>query len=195
MQLTSICIFCGSSDQVAPLYIQSARHLGQTLAARGLQLIFGGGKTGLMGAVADGVLEGGGQVIGVITEDMNTPALAHNGLTRLEVLPTILMRKQRMMDLADAFIALPGGYGTLDELFDALTGLQIGDHQKPVGLLNINRYYNPLLAALDTFSAQGFIMPPHRKMLLVHEQADALLEALSAFDYPADSVRAWLRED
>jgi uncharacterized protein (TIGR00730 family) len=134
--MKSICVYCGSADGISPDFVAAARSTGLTLARSGLTLIYGGGRTGLMGAVADGVLEGGGEVVGVIVENMNTPALAHPGLTRLEVTPTIHERKSRMYELADGYIALPGGYGTLDELFETLTWAQIGVHEKPVGLLS-----------------------------------------------------------
>ena len=126
------------------------------LARRGLTIIYGGGKTGLMGALADAALEAGGRVTGVITESMNTPALAHAGITRLEVTATIHQRKARMYALADGYIALPGGYGTLDELFETLTWAQIGEHSKPVGLLNVNGYYDRLLEMLDRATAEGY---------------------------------------
>lgn len=190
-----ICVFCGSSDQVDKTYLQAAYQLGETLSAQELTLVFGGGKTGLMGAVADGTLAAGGQVIGVITEGMNTPALAHANLTTLEVAPDLSQRKTRMMQLADAFIALPGGFGTLDEAFEVLTGLQIGDHSKPLGLLNINGYYNTLLKALDEFTAQGFIMSAHRAMLMVENAPLPLIDRLRAFVYPKKAVQAWLREE
>ncbi len=192
--MQTVCVFCGSSDDVDPVYFAAARQTGAALAASGLTLIYGAGKTGLMGAVADAVLANGGRVIGVITESMNTPSLVHTGLTRLEVAPNILVRKQRMIELAEAFITLPGGFGTLDELFEVLTGLQLHDHTKPVGLLNVENYYQPLLQALDAMSQAGFIPAAHRAMLQVDRQPQALLAKLQAFRYPADSVREWLRE-
>ncbi len=189
-----ICVFCGSADAVAPKYFHAARQLGETLAARGLTLVYGAGKTGLMGAVADAALQRGGQVIGVITEAMNTPALVHRGLTKLEVAPHMPARKQRMIALADAFITLPGGFGTLDELFEVLTGLQVRDHAKPVGLLEVDGYFRPLLTALESMSAAGFIMPAHYAMLQTADRPGALLDRLQAFRYPEAAVREWLRE-
>jgi len=129
----SICVYCGSADGLADGYLAAARELGQILADRGIELVYGAGKTGLMGAVADGVLNAGGKVIGVVSENLNQPQLMHTGLTRLEVVADIHQRKARMSQLAEAFIALPGGYGTLDELFETLTWAQIGLHTKPVG--------------------------------------------------------------
>ncbi len=193
--MKNICVFCGSSDEVAPVFFAAARQLGATLAQQGLQLIYGGGKTGLMGAVADAVLAHGGQVVGVITAGMNTPALAHSGLTRLEVAPNLLERKQRMMALADAFIALPGGFGTLDELFEVLTGLQIRQHSKPIGLLEVDGFYQPLLQALDAMTRARFIPSAHRAMLQTATSPQALLARLQAFSYPEASVQTWLREN
>ncbi len=164
--MDSICIYCGSADGISPEFVRLARSTGSTLARAGLVIIYGGGRTGLMGALADAALEAGGQVIGVITESMNTAALAHPALTRLEVTATIHQRKARMYELADGYIALPGGFGTLDELFETLTWGQIGEHAKPVGLLNVNGYYDPLLEMLDRAVAEKFLFPEHRRTLL-----------------------------
>ena len=158
--MKSICVFCGSSDSVHADYLTAAHQLGKTLAERGIRLIFGGGKTGLMGAVADGVLEAGGEVIGVIIPSMNTKALAHDGLTRMEVPLTMHARKAKMHELADGYIALPGGFGTFDELFETVTWAQTGAHEKPVGLLNVRGYYNPLLAAMDHAVAGAYRSRP-----------------------------------
>lgn len=193
--MKSITVYCGSADGIATPYLLAARAMGATLARRGITLVYGGGKTGLMGAVADGALESSGAVIGVITEGMNTPALAHAGLTRLEVTPTIHERKARMYDLADGYIALPGGYGTLDELFETLTWAQLGFHEKPVGLLDVNGYYAPLLAMLDHATAEGFIFPEHRHMLFCHTDPNTLLDQMSTHEPPHDAGRRWMRED
>ena len=167
--------------------------MGETLARCGLTLIYGGGRTGLMGALADGVLESGGQVIGVIVESMNTPALAHPGVTRMEVTPLIHQRKARMYELADAYIALPGGYGTLDELFETLTWAQIGVHAKPVGLLNVSGYFDPLLAMLDRAEKEGFVFPEHRQSLLCASDPGALLDAMKNHEPPMEAVKRWMR--
>ncbi|HKJ39921.1 MAG TPA: TIGR00730 family Rossman fold protein, partial [Anaerolineales bacterium] len=159
--MNSICVFCGSSDSVHSDYISAARTMGIILAERGLRLIYGGGKTGLMGAVANGVLEAGGQVTGVIIPSMNTESLAHMGLTKMEVTPDMHTRKARMYELSDGFVALPGGFGTMDELFETLTWSQIGNHQKPAGLLSVNNYYIPLLAAMDHAVKEGFVFKEH----------------------------------
>jgi len=192
--MNSVCVYCGSADHVHPDYLLAARRMGETLARRGLTLVYGGGRTGLMGALADGVLESGGQVIGVIVESMNTPALAHPGLTRMEVIPLIHQRKARMYELADAYIALPGGYGTLDELFETLTWAQIGVHAKPIGLLNVGGYFDPLLAMLDRAETEGFIFPEHRRSLLCASDPGALLDAMKNHEPPVDAVRRWMRQ-
>ena len=193
--MKSVCVYCSSSDSIPGQYFQAARQVGRTLARRGLTLIYGGGRTGLMGAVADGALEGGGEVIGVIVESMNTPALAHPGLTRLEVFATFHLHKARMYDLSDGYIALPGGYGTFDELFETLTWAQVGIHEKPVGLLNVDGYYNILLSMLDHAAVQGFILPEHRRWLLSDTDPEALLEAMKDHHLPEDAVRRWMRQD
>ncbi len=192
--MKSICVFCGSSDAVAPAYIAAARETGQLLARRGLQLVYGGGRTGLMGAVADGALAAGGEVIGVMIPSMNTPELAHPALTRMDMVPEMHARKARMHELSDGYIALPGGFGTWDELFEALTWGQIGAHEKPVGLLNVNDYYVPLLAAIDHAVREGFILQEHRDA--VHCEADPgkLLDAMQTHRHPREAVRRWLRQ-
>jgi uncharacterized protein (TIGR00730 family) len=169
--------------------------MGRTLAERDIRLIFGGGKTGLMGAVADGALETGGEVIGVIIPSMNTPALAHQGLTRMDIVDHMHSRKARMHELADGYIALPGGFGTLDELFETITWAQTGAHEKPVGLLNVRNYYNPLLAALDHAVAEGFVFPEHRKVICCEPDPDSLLSAMAKYEHPHEAVKRWMREE
>ena len=193
--MKSICVYCGSANQALREYFSVARGMGETLARHGLRLVYGGGKTGLMGALADGALEGGGEVVGVITESMNTPELAHTRLTRLEVTATIHQRKQRMYDLADGYIALPGGYGTLDELFETLTWAQIGEHRKPVGLLNVRGYYDLLLAMLDRALEEKFLFPEHRRLLLCDPDPETLLTKMEAFQPPLEAVERWMRQN
>jgi uncharacterized protein (TIGR00730 family) len=192
--MKSICVYCGSADGISPDFLSAARSTGLTLARAGLALVYGGGRTGLMGAVADGALEGGGEVTGVIVESMNTPALAHPGLTRLEVTPTIHERKRRMYELSDGYIALPGGFGTLDELFETLTWAQIGVHEKPVGLLNVGGYYDPLLQMLDRAEAEKFIFPEHRRSLLCHADPAHLLDLMRGHQHPHEAVKRWMRQ-
>lgn len=191
----SICVYCGSANKAGHEYFRVAQQVGQTLARRGLELVYGGGKTGLMGALADGALSGGGKVTGVITEGMNTPELAHTGLTTFEVTATIHQRKARMYALADGYMALPGGYGTLDELFETLTWAQIGEHNKPVGLLNVNGYYDPLLQLLDRAVSEKFLFPEHRQALLCETDPNRLLDLMEAYQHPAEAVKRWMRQN
>jgi uncharacterized protein (TIGR00730 family) len=190
-KLTTICVYCGSADGVNAGYYEAAYQMGRTLAERGISLVYGAGKTGLMGALADGALAAGGEVTGVIPESLNTPQLAHAGLTHLEVLPDIHQRKARMSALAQAFIALPGGFGTFDELFEALTWAQIGLHRKPVGLLNTRHYFDPLLALVQHAEAEGFIYTEHTRLLCHASEPAALLDALAAFQVP-DGLERWV---
>lgn len=192
--MNSICVFCGSADTLHDDYRSAARALGRILAERGIRLIYGGGKTGLMGAVADGVLSAGGEVIGVIVASMNNKALAHDGLTRMEVPPDMHARKARMHELADGFITLPGGFGTFDELFETITWGQIGSHEKPIGLLNVKNYYAPLLAAIDHAVAEGFIFKEHRDALLCNDDPNILLDAMAKYQHPHEAVKRWMRE-
>ncbi len=193
--MKSVCVFCGSSDAVASAYFSAARQMGHVIAERRLQLIYGAGRTGLMGAVADGALEAGGEVIGVMIPSMNTEALAHPRLTRMDVVPEMHARKARMHELSDGYIALPGGFGTWDELFEALTWAQVGVHEKPVGLLNVNNYYAPLLAAIDHAVQEGFILREHRDA--VHSDSDPakLLDQMESHRHPRAAVRKWLRQE
>ncbi len=193
--MKSICVFCGSADRVSPDYLAGARQMGRILAERGLRLIYGGGKTGLMGAVADGVIEAGGEVVGVIIPSMNTSALAHTGLTRMDVVPGMHERKARMHELADGYIALPGGFGTFDELFETITWGQTGAHEKPVGLLNIKNYYAPLLAAIDHAVAEGFIFLEHRETLYCESEPEKLLDVMANYRHPHEAVKRWLKQE
>jgi uncharacterized protein (TIGR00730 family) len=193
--MKSICVFCGSSDTVHADYLSAARQMGRTLAERDIRLIYGGGKTGLMGAVADGVLAAGGQVIGVIIPSMNTKSLAHDGLTRMEVPLDMHARKAKMHELADGYIALPGGFGTFDELFETVTWAQTGAHEKPVGLLNIRNYYAPLLTAIDHAVLEGFIFQEHREVLFCDDDPNNLINKMEHYEHPHDAVKRWMREE
>lgn len=193
--MQAICVFCGSSDSVHADYKSAAYSMGLTLAQRGIRLIYGGGKTGLMGSVADGALSAGGEVIGVIIPSMNVPALAHDGLTRMDVPPDMHSRKRRMHELADGYIALPGGFGTFDELFETVTWAQTGAHEKPVGLLNVKNYYAPLLAAIDHAVEEGFIFREHRDSIFYDSDPGRLLDAMATYKHPHEAVKRWMRED
>ena len=193
--MKSICVFCGSSDSVHADYLAAARLLGQTLAERGIRLIYGGGKTGLMGAVADGALAWGGEVIGVIIPSMNTQALARLGLTRMDVVLDMHARKARMHELADGYIAMPGGFGTFDELFETVTWAQTGAHEKPVGLFNVRDYYVPLLAAIDHAVREGFIFREHREVLFCDPDPNVLIDRMAQYQHPHEAVKRWMREE
>ncbi len=185
----AICVYCGSADNLHQEYLQSAREMGALLAINQIRLVYGGGKTGLMGAVADGCLEAGGKVVGIVPQNLFTSDLIHQNLTQTEVLPDIQRRKARMSELADAFIALPGGFGTFDELFETLTWAQIGLHNKPIGLLNVRRYFDPLLSLVDNALKEGFIYAEH-KVLMVHDSTPmGLLKQLNNFCLPAGLER------
>ncbi len=194
-KLNSICVFCGSSDDVHSDYLLAARQMGAVLAKRNIRLIYGGGKTGLMGAVADGVIENGGEAVGVIVTSMNTPELAQNNLARMEVEPTMHARKARMHALSDGFIALPGGYGTFDELFETLTWKQIGEHSKPIGLLDVRGYFQPMLGMIEHAEKEGFIFSEHREGLLCDADPAALLEAMGNHNHSGEAVKRWMRQD
>lgn len=193
--MKSVCVFCGSSDAVHDEYKEAAFHMGVTLARAGIQVVYGGGKTGLMGQVAEGALSAGGEVIGVIIPSMNTPALAHVGLTRMDVTPEMRSRKARMHELSDGFIALPGGFGTWDELFETITWAQTGGHEKPVGLLNVNNFYAPLFAAIDHAVAEGFIFPEHRQAISLETDPNKLLDSMRKYEHPHDAVKRWMKEE
>lgn len=191
MDLTSICVYCGSADGLAPVYVSAAEETGRLLAENHIRLVYGAGKTGLMGAVADGALRAHGDVVGVVPENLNTPQLIHAGLTQLDVTPDIHTRKARMSALADAFIALPGGYGTLDELFETLTWAQIGIHQKPVGILNTNRYYDPLLEMIKRAEAEKFIYAEHLCLLVIDDDPGKLLAKIMQYQHP-EGLDRWV---
>jgi uncharacterized protein (TIGR00730 family) len=176
--IKSVCVFCGAGKGGDPVYVREAQAFGQALARRGLGLVFGGGHIGLMGVVADAVLEAGGSATGVIPKAMVDQELAHRGLTRLEVVRTMHERKARMADLSDAVVALPGGYGTLDEFFEAVTWAQLGLHAKPIGILNTGGYFDGLVKFLDQAVQEGFVPAEHRVLFTVNKEAAVLLDAL-----------------
>lgn len=184
MPITRVCVFCGSSPGATPAFGQLAAHLGQLLAAQDLALVYGGASVGLMGRLADAALAAGGEVIGVIPQSLVDMEVAHRGLADLRVVSTMHERKALMADLADAFIALPGGIGTLDELFEVLTWAQLGLHTKPAGVLDLDGYYRPLLAFLDGAVEARFLQPTHRAMLLVDDDPQRLLAAFRAYAPP-----------
>jgi len=188
--MKSVAIYCGASAGTNDLYRQQADAMGQELAQRGLTLVYGGGRVGLMGAVADSVLRHGGQAIGVIPDFLASKELAHLGLTELFVVQTMHERKLKMAELADGFVAMPGGFGTMEELFEVLTWGQLGLHQKPVAVLNVGGFYDHLLRALDHMATEGLLRPENRRQLLQDEDPAALLEKMR--DYQPPAVEKWL---
>ena len=189
-----VCVFCGSKVGNKPEYAEAARRLGTLLAARGRGVVTGGGHVGLMGVLADAVLQAGGQVVGVIPRALVDRELAHGGLTTLHVVETMHQRKALMADLSDAFVALPGGYGTADELFEILTWAQLGLHAKPIGILNVAGYFDPLLAWADRTVAEGFLKEAHRRLLLEATEPDVLLALLGAY-LPLEPAPKWIDEE
>lgn len=181
--MKAVAVFCGGSAGVNRVYTQAAEKVGRELAGRGSTLIYGGGHIGLMGVLADAALAAGGEVIGVMPQSLVDREIAHPSLSRLEVVPDMLTRKARMAELADAFIALPGGYGTLDELFEMLTWTQIGVQAKPCGVLNVNGYYDALLAWIDHAVGEGLVRAGHRKLLLSESSVTKLLAELSTWTF------------
>ena len=188
--LRRVCVFCGSSFGARDAYATVARALGAALVERGLGLVYGGASVGLMGTIADAVLAEGGEVIGVIPQALVDKEVAHGWLTDLRVVPSMHARKATMADLADGFIALPGGFGTLEELFEVLTWAQLGMHAKPCALLDVDGYFDGLLRFIDHGIDQGFIRPEHRSLILVDRSPDALLDRLAAYQPP--SLMKWL---
>ncbi len=176
--ITTICVYCASSDHLHPDYVNAAQQMGQLIAQNGLILVYGAGRTGLMGSLADGALQAGGEVEGVMPKMFATPELVHPGLTRLEVVDTIQQRKARLAELADAFIALPGGLGTFEELFEILTWAQIGLHHHPVGLLNVRSYFDPLLELIEHARREGFIYDEKQIQLTCSSTPQELLNTL-----------------
>lgn len=191
--MKSICIFCGSSTGNRPIYKEAARAMGEAIARRGLSLVYGGGNLGLMGTIADAALAAGGEVIGVIPKFLVDKEIAHNGLTQLHVVDSMHDRKALMAELADAFIALPGGYGTLEEFCEILTWAQLGLHQKPQGLLNVEGYYDPLLQLFDRAVTEEFLKPELRSLVLEASSPEDLLDLLA--NYQPITVEKWLRQD
>jgi uncharacterized protein (TIGR00730 family) len=193
--MKTVCVYCGSSDKMSEAYLKSAREMGAAIARRGLTLAYGAGCTGMMGAVADGALEIGGEVFGVIPEMFATPVLMHQGLSRLEIVESMHSRKQRLAEISDAFIALPGGYGTFEELFEILTWAQIGLHHKAVGILNNQHYFDPLLTVIEHARTEGFMYAEHSSLYVCAEQPDRLLDLLESYEYPRGMEKWVTREE
>lgn len=191
--MNAVCVYCGSSPGGDPAYAAAAGAVGQLLAAAGRTLVYGGGHVGLMGTVADAALAAGGRVIGVIPRSLEEKELAHHGLTELRVVGSMHERKATMAALSDAFLALPGGLGTLEELFETWTWGQLGLHAKPCGLLNVAGFYDPLLTLIDHMVAERFVGADHRRLLLVDADPEALLASMAKLQQRP--LRRWLEHD
>ena len=179
-----LCVFCGSSPGNDPAYAEAARALGRAIAEAGMGLVYGGGRVGLMGIVADSAMAAGAEAIGVIPQGLFDKEVGHKGLTELRVVDSMHTRKAMMADLADGFVALPGGIGTLEELFEIWTWGQLGDHAKPFALLNVGGFYDPLATFLDRLVETGFVKPEHRGMLVTGDEPTALIAAMRAYRPP-----------
>lgn len=188
--MKTLCIYCGSSPGGRPEYAAAARAAGQALVHRGIGLVYGGGNVGMMGRIADAVIDAGGEVVGVIPHHLADKELAHERATQMIRVDSMHERKQRMADLSDGFVALPGGIGTLEELFETLTWLQLGLHRKPIGLLNVAGFFDKMLAFLDHMVEERFLKPEHRALLLVADEMEGLIAAMQAFTPP--DANKWL---
>jgi uncharacterized protein (TIGR00730 family) len=188
-----VCVFCGSSNGARRAYPDAAKSLGQALARRRIGLVYGGGKVGLMGTIADVVMEGGGEVIGVIPDALVDRELAHREVTELLVVRSMHERKAKMADLSDAFIAMPGGFGTFEEFCEIITWAQLGLHRKPCGILNVESYYDPLLTLFDRAVAEGFIYPENRQLVIQETDSDRLLDLLASYTPPR--TEKWIDRD
>ena len=191
--MKSIAVFCGSSEGASPVYKECAIQLGKELAARNLTLIYGGATVGLMGAVADSVMQAGGQVIGVLPHFLKQREIEHTRLTELIMVDSMHERKLKMSELADGFIALPGGPGTMEEYFEIFTWAQLGLHQKPCGLLNVNHYYDPLISLFDNMVREKFMQEKHHSIMLNDVTPEGILRQLA--DYTPPPVKQYLTED
>ncbi|WP_321914684.1 MULTISPECIES: TIGR00730 family Rossman fold protein [unclassified Paraburkholderia] len=193
--MKAVCVYCGSSPGANPIYTEAAQAFGRALVAANLALVYGGGKVGLMGVIADTVMAGGGRAIGVIPELLVDKEVGHAGLTELHVVPDMHHRKKMMADLSDAFVAMPGGAGTLEELFEVYTWAQLGYHRKPVGVLNIGGFYDPLMSLLDHTVREGFMRQTYRDMLQTDSDPAALIAKLQRYHAPEKDKWADLREN
>ncbi len=188
--IRALCVFCGSRVGSDPRYADAARALGKCLTQRGVTLVYGGGQVGLMGVLADAMLESKGRVVGVIPKPLATRELLHPGASEMHVVPGMHARKAKMVELSDAFVALPGGYGTFEELLEVITWAQLGIHAKPVGVLNVGGFFDSLVALVDRAVAHDFIKPSNRELIVVHEDPDGLVQRLIEHTMPV--TRQWI---
>lgn len=193
MKIKSISVFCASSSGFDPIWAKEAKHVGAFFAAQNITLVYGGGRVGLMGELANGAMEAGGKVIGVIPHFLNSKEIGHSGITELVTVETMHERKMKMSDLCEGIIALPGGFGTMEELFEMITWAQLGLHQKPVGVLNTNGFYNHLISFVQEMVNVGLLKKENQDMLLVADTIEELIEKMEAYEAP--SVPKWLNKE
>jgi uncharacterized protein (TIGR00730 family) len=191
--LESVCVFCGSSEGKQSAYAGAASELGREIANRGMRLVYGGGKVGLMGVVADAALAAGGEVVGVIPKALLQKEIGHEGLTELRVVGSMHERKMLMAELSDGFVALPGGYGTLEEFLEVLSWAQLSIHEKPCALLDVGGFFGPLLDLFDRAVKEGFVHPDHRSLVLASEDSKALLDAMERYTPP--ETKKWVSRE
>ncbi|MBX7241609.1 MAG: TIGR00730 family Rossman fold protein [Bacteroidia bacterium] len=192
ISINAVCVFCGANSGNLPVFTEAAETVGKMISRHHIRLIYGGGKVGLMGKVADAALSAQGYVIGIIPFFLGHKEVAHEGAQELISLSSMHERKARMYELSDAFIALPGGFGTLDELFEIITWAQLGLHAKPVGLLNVNGYFTPLLQMVDNMVTNGFLKPELMDLIIVDEDAERLLQKMR--EYTAPETEKWMNK-
>lgn len=190
--MKSICVFCGSNFNGNPQLLQAIEELADLMVKKDMTLVYGGGRVGVMGLIANKIMEKGGKAIGVIPEFLMNKEVGHEGLTELIITENMHQRKQKMADLSDGVMTLPGGYGTMEEFFEVLTWLQLGLHHKPIGLLNVGGFYDPLLQQLDVMVDQKFLKPINRDLVLSEQDVTALIHKMEAFDIQPDDV--WFRD-
>jgi uncharacterized protein (TIGR00730 family) len=190
--MKSICVFCGSNFNGDPALLQAVEELSDLMVKKDIALVYGGGRVGVMGLIANQIMQKGGKAIGVIPEFLMNKEVGHEGLSELIITENMHQRKQKMADLSDGVITLPGGYGTMEEFFEVLTWLQLGLHQKPIGLLNVGGFYDPLLQQLDVMVAQKFLKPINRELVLSDDKAGTLIAKMELFDAQPDDV--WFRD-
>lgn len=188
-----ICVFCGSNNGANPIYLETAEKVGKFLVTNNIELVYGGGRVGLMGKVADTVMANGGKVIGIIPQSLATKEIAHQGLTELHIVNSMHERKAMMAELSDGFIALPGGFGTFEEFCEIVTWAQLGIHQKPCGLLNINGFYDNLIAQINFSITENFIKSEHRQLVLVESEVEKLYDLMKIFCPPV--IEKWLDKE
>lgn len=188
-----ICVFCGSNDGADPIFIKTAEEVGRFLARRGIELVYGGGRVGLMGKIADTVMHNGGSVIGIIPRALAEKEVAHGGLTKLRVVGSMHERKAIMAELSDGFIALPGGFGTFEELCEIITWAQLGFHSKPCGFLNIDGYYDPLIELFDNATREQFVRPEHRRLVLIESEIEKMFDLMVTYKPP--DLQKWINKD